>query len=48
VSAVFRVKANQPGAFPVGATLHGAVYVESDICPMGCWELPLEFAVEIP
>ncbi len=48
LSAVFRVKANQPGAFPVGATLHGVVYLESEICPMGCWELPLEFAVEIP
>jgi hypothetical protein len=48
LSAVFRVHANQPGAFAAGATLHGVLYLESDICPMGCWELPLEFAVEIP
>lgn len=48
LSAVFRVKADHPDAFPPGTTLHGAIYVESIICPMGCWEIPLEFAVEIP
>jgi hypothetical protein len=48
LSAAFRVKASGPGAFPAGATLQGSVYVESDICPMGCWEIPLAFAVEIP
>jgi hypothetical protein len=48
LSAAFRVKANQPNAFPAGATLRGAIFIESDICPMGCWEIPLEFAVEIP
>jgi hypothetical protein len=48
LSASFRVKANQPDAFPAGATLHGAIFIETDICPMGCWEIPLEFAVEIP
>ena len=48
LSAVFRVQANQPDAFAAGTTLRGALYIESDICPMGCWEMPLEFAVEIP
>lgn len=48
LSAVFRVRANQPDAFPAGATLRGAIFIESDICPMGCWEIPLEFAVEVP
>lgn len=48
LSAVFRLKANGPEAFPAGATLYGAVYLESDICPMGCQEFPLEFAVQIP
>lgn len=48
LSATFRVKAKSPAAFSAGTTLYGVVYVESDTCPMGCWEIPLEFAVEIP
>jgi hypothetical protein len=48
LSAVFNVRAHEPGAFPAGATLRGALHIESDLCPMGCWEIPLEFAVEIP
>ena len=46
LSAVFHVKADEP--FAAGALLYGAVYVESENCPMGCSEIPLEFAVEIP
>ncbi len=46
LSAVFHVKADEP--FAAGALLYGAVYVESESCPMGCSEIPLEFAVEIP
>jgi hypothetical protein len=48
LSAAFRVKATSPTLFAAGTTLHGMVYVESDFCPMGCGEVPLEFAVEIP
>lgn len=48
LSAAFRVRANAAGAFPSGAILRGVLYVESDICPMGCSEIPLAFAVEIP
>jgi hypothetical protein len=48
LSATFRVKASTPHAFPSGTTLYGVAYVESEICPMGCWEVPLEFAVQIP
>jgi len=48
LSAAFRVRAGAAGAFPSGATLRGVLYVESEICPMGCWEIPLAFAVEIP
>ena len=48
LSAEFRVKTNQPDGFRPRTTLHGIVYVESNICPMGCWEMPLEFAAEIP
>lgn len=49
LSAVFRVKANAPGAFPAGTTLHGMLYLEStNFCDWGCRELPVEFAVEIP
>ncbi|HEY7671865.1 MAG TPA: carboxypeptidase-like regulatory domain-containing protein [Gammaproteobacteria bacterium] len=48
LSAVFRIRASTANAFPAGATLYGVAYVESDICPMGCWEIPLVFAAEIP
>ena len=48
LSAVFRVRANTAGAFQSGAKLRGVIYVESEICPMGCWEMPLPFVVEIP
>jgi hypothetical protein len=48
LSAAFRVKAKSPATFSAGTTLYGVVYVESDSCPMGCAEIPLEFAVEIP
>jgi hypothetical protein len=48
LSAAFRVKAKSPTTFSAGTTLYGVVYVESDSCPMGCAEVPLEFAVEIP
>lgn len=48
LSATFRVKAASPTTFAAGTTLYGVVYVESEICPMGCWEIPLEFAVQIP
>ena len=48
LSAVFRVQANQPQAFPAGTMLHGVLYVESATCSFGCWEVPLEFAVEVP
>jgi hypothetical protein len=47
VSAVFRVKSS-PGAFVSGELLHGAVFIESSMCPMGCWEFPVAFAVEVP
>ena len=47
VEAVFRMKSDQPGGFPSGPTLHGTLWIESDLCPMGCAELPLEFAVDI-
>jgi hypothetical protein len=48
LSAMFRVSANQPGAFPAGATLHGTLYVLSELCPFSCLEISLEFAAEIP
>lgn len=48
VNAKFRMKSDQPGGFQTGSTLHGTVFVESDQCPMGCGELPYQFAVEIP
>ncbi len=48
LSAAFRVRANAAGAFSSGAILRGVLYVESEICPMGCWEIPLAFAIEIP
>jgi hypothetical protein len=48
VDAVFRIKSDQSGGFQSGPALHGTLWIESDICPMGCAELPLGFAVEIP
>jgi hypothetical protein len=48
LSAEFRVSGGAPNAFPAGATLAGVVYLESSTCPMGCWEFPIEFVVEIP
>jgi hypothetical protein len=48
LSAAFRIKAKPPILFAAGATLYGVIYVETDSCPMGCAEFPLEFAVEIP
>ncbi len=47
VAAVFRLKSDQPGGFQSGPALHGTLWIESDLCPMGCAELPLEFAVDI-
>jgi len=47
VEAVFRMKSDQPGGFQSGPPLHGTLWIESDLCPMGCAELPLEFAVDI-
>ena len=47
VEAVFRMKSDQPSGFQSGPALHGTLWIESDVCPMGCWELPLEFAVDI-
>jgi len=48
LSAVFRVKANESGAFPAGATLRGVLSLESNLCAMGCEEFTIDFAVEIP
>ena len=45
--AVFRVKSDQPGGFQSSPALQGTLWVESNQCPMGCWELPLQFAVDI-
>ena len=47
VAAVFRMKSDQPGGFQSAPTLRGTLWIESDVCPMGCWELPLQFAVDI-
>jgi hypothetical protein len=47
VEAVFRMKTDQPGGFQSGSALHRTLWIESDVCPMGCGELPLEFAVDI-
>ena len=46
VEAIFRMKSDQPGGFQSGPALHGTLWIESDLCPMGCAELPLECAVD--
>lgn len=48
VKAVFRMRSGQPGGFQRGSLLQGTIHVESNLCPMECAELPLQFAVEIP
>jgi hypothetical protein len=48
VSATFRVRARAAGAFVAGAMLRGVLFLQSDICPVGCQELSLPFAVRIP
>ena len=49
LSATFRVKRHRQRHLRRALVmLYGVVYVESEICPMGCWEIPLEFAVQIP
>lgn len=39
---------DRAGAFPQGKTLRGVLYLFSDICPMGCWELPIAFTAFVP
>jgi hypothetical protein len=48
VTATFSLRAEAPFTFISGTLLRGTLYMESDQCPMGCWELPLDFAVEVP
>ena len=48
LKATFRMRSDQPNGFASGAVLRGTLYVESSQCPMGCWELPLTFAVTVP
>ena len=48
LSTTLRVRAPVAGAFVAGSTLHGALFLESDICPVGCQELALPFVVRIP
>jgi hypothetical protein len=48
VKAVFRMKSNVPGGFQSGTVLHGAIYVQSDICDWECLLIPQEFAVRVP
>jgi hypothetical protein len=48
LSATLRVRAPAAGAFVAGSKLHGVLFLESDICPVGCQELSLPFAVRIP
>jgi len=48
VKATFRMKSERPGGFETGSILHGTIFVESDQCPMGCGELPYQFAVQVP
>jgi len=48
LQVTFRMKSTEPGGFASGSVLRGVVYIESSTCPMGCWELPLHFAVTVP
>ena len=48
ITATFRVRTDASHPFESGTLFRGALRVESTQCPMGCWELPLDFAVRIP
>jgi hypothetical protein len=48
LQVVFRLRRNAGAPFESGSMLHGTVNVESELCPMGCAELPLPFAARIP
>lgn len=44
----FRIRAEPGKRFEAGAMFRGTLFVWSDVCPMGCGELPLEFSARIP
>jgi hypothetical protein len=48
LEAAFRLRTDAARPFVSGALLEGTVYIESDLCPMGCAEIPLAFAARIP
>ena len=48
LSATVRIKAPAPDAFLAGSILYGVVYVQNEICPWECLDVPLEFAVTVP
>jgi hypothetical protein len=48
LDVVFRLRRPASDPFVAGSLLRGTLHVESEICPVGCAELPLPFAVRIP
>jgi hypothetical protein len=48
ISVTLRVRANHDGAFAAGAKLRGVVFVQSEICDWDCFQVPVEFAADIP
>lgn len=48
IKATFRVQAEPGTRFEAGTMFRGTLFVSSDICPMGCGELPLVFSARIP
>lgn len=48
LNVIFRLRRDTGAPFESGTMLRGTVNVESELCPMGCAELPLPFAARIP
>ncbi len=48
IDVVFRLPARDPAGFVAGSRYEGSLAVESDFCPMGCAEPPMNFSVVIP
>lgn len=48
LTTTFRVRTSAAAGFAPGTTLRGTVFAESEICPLGCSTIPVEFVATIP
>lgn len=48
IETSFRIRTDAARPFVSGELFEGTLYIETDLCPMGCAEIPLAFAARIP